>query len=182
MPALCDFFENTLLVFGLTQIFPSVTSMTRALVVPLTAVIGKYLILQKLSWNQIFAMSMAVGGVFLGALVQLQSEVSNEAYNLTLLGLFILTLSAFFQSMETMLENRLFKIEPDLSSFTMQTAVAIWKLIMVVAIVPFVGKIPAPGSMVEGGTMENIERAFDEVGQSETIQFLIAFQVLMCGL
>ena len=51
LPALCDFLENTLLVFGLAQIFPSVASMTRALVVPLTAWIAKYLVTSRLSWN-----------------------------------------------------------------------------------------------------------------------------------
>ena len=50
------------------------------------------------------------------------------------------------------------------------------------AIVPFVGKIPAPGSMVEGGTMENLDRAFEEISQSSAVQLLIALQVLMCGL
>ena len=65
-------------MFGLAQIFPSVASMTRALVVPLTAWIAKYLVYSRLSWNQVSAMSIAVGGVFLGALVQLQSEVTDE--------------------------------------------------------------------------------------------------------
>ena len=82
-------------------------------------------------------------------------------------------MSAFFQAMETMLENRLFKIEPELSAFTMQTAVALWKLIMVVAIVPFVGKIPAPGSLVEGGTMENIGRSIAEISENPTVQLFI---------
>ena len=41
LPAVCDFAENTLLVFGLTAIFPSVTTMSRALVVPITAIISK---------------------------------------------------------------------------------------------------------------------------------------------
>lgn len=125
--------------------------MTRGLVVPLTAVIGKYLILSKLSWNQIGAMSVAVGGVCLGALVNLQSEMDVDEYRLTLFGLFLLGLSAFFQAMETMLENRIFMIEPELTAFTMQTAVALWKLIMVIVMVPFVDKIPVPGSVVEGG-------------------------------
>ena len=75
--------------------------------------------------------------------------------------------------METMLENRLFKIEPELSAFTMQTAVALWKLIMVVAIVPLVGKIPAPGSLVEGGTMENINRSIAEISESPTVQLFM---------
>ena len=82
-------------------------------------------------------------------------------------------MSAFFQAMETMLENRLFKIEPELSAFTMQTAVALWKLIMVVAIVPLVGKIPAPGSLVEGGTMENINRSIAEISESPTVQLFM---------
>lgn len=156
--------------------------MTRALVVPLTAWIGKYFIEQTLSWNQVYSMAVAIGGVFLGALVQLQNEVTDEQYNLTLFGLFILGLSALFQAMETMFENRLFKIEPELSSFTMQTKVALWKLIMVIVVAPFVEIIPAPGSLVEGGKMENPERAIAELGQSTTVQYLIAFQVLMCGL
>ena len=53
---------------------------------------------------------------------------------------------------------------------------------MVMAIIPFVGMIPAPGSMVEGGMMENIDRAIIEIQQSTAIQGLIAFQVLACGL
>ena len=57
----------------------------------------------------------------------------------------------------------MFKIEPELTSFTLQTAVAFWKLIMVVALIPVVGMIPAPGAMVEGGMMENIDRAIEEV-------------------
>ena len=84
--------------------------------------------------------------------------------------------------METMLENRLFKIEPDLTSFTMQTAVALWKLIMVVALVPFMGKIPASGSVVEGGKMENLGRAWDELSQSSNVQWLLTLTVLSCGL
>ena len=53
---------------------------------------------------------------------------------------------------------------------------------MVMAIIPFVGMVPAPGSMVEGGMMENIDRAIIEIKQSPVIQGLIAFQVLACGL
>ena len=77
--------------------------------------------------------------------------------------------------METMFENRLFQIEPDLTSFTMQTAVALWKLIMVLAIIPFVGKIPSPSGMVEGGKMENLNRSFIELSQNHVVQGLIAF-------
>ena len=84
--------------------------------------------------------------------------------------------------METMFENRLFQIEPDLTSFTMQTAVALWKLIMVLVVLPFLGMIPSPTGMVEGGKMENLDRAFAEVAQSPVVQGLIAFQVVACGL
>ena len=80
LPAVCDFAENTLLVFGLTAIFPSVTTMSRALVVPTTAVISKYLILTRLSWNQIGAMTVAIGGVFLAALSQLENEKDDPAH------------------------------------------------------------------------------------------------------
>lgn len=106
----------------------------------------------------------------------MQNEYDDpELYQLTLYGLFLLGMSALLQAMETMLENRLFKIEPDLSSFTMQTAVALWKLIMVLILVPFAGKIPSTTSMVEGGKMENLDRAYTEISESHTIQALIAF-------
>ena len=108
-------------------------------------------------------MTAAILGVFAGALTQLKGELTEEEYDLTLFGLVLLALSALLQAMETMLENRLFVIEPDLSAFTMQTAVALWKLIMVAALVPFMGKIPAPANIVEGGKMENLERTWEEL-------------------
>ena len=107
------------MVFGLTQIFPSVTSMTRALIVPLTVVIGRYLVRHTLSWDMLNGMIIAILGVVLACCVQLQAEMTKAEYNVTMIGLVLLCLSAFFQAMETMLENRLFKIEPELSSFTM---------------------------------------------------------------
>ena len=84
--------------------------------------------------------------------------------------------------METMLENRLFKIEPDLSAFTMQTAVAFWKLVMVILLLPVAEYIPSSSSMVEGGKMENIERAFAEISENKVVFSLISLQVLACGL
>ena len=64
--------------------------------VPLTAWIGRYLVESRLSWNQILAMTVSIGGVFLGAVVQLNEEKTNEEHNLTLIGLLFLSLSAFF--------------------------------------------------------------------------------------
>jgi len=81
-----------------------------------------------------------------------------------------------------MLENRLFKIEPDLSAFTMQTAVAFWKLVMVIVLLPVAGYIPSTSSMVEGNKMENVERAFAEISDNKTVLLLICLQVVACGL
>ena len=50
LPALCDFTENMCLIFGITQIFPSLVSMSRALVLPITALLSKILIKKYFSW------------------------------------------------------------------------------------------------------------------------------------
>ena len=95
-------------------------------------------------------------------------------YEFSLYGLLLLVLSAFLQSMETLLENRLFEIEPDLSAFTMQTAVAFWKLVMVILLFPVAKYIPY--------TSPWLERAFAESTQNKTVFSLICFQVIACGL
>ena len=50
LPALCDFFENMCLIFGITQIFPSLVSMSRALVLPITALFSRFLIRKLFNW------------------------------------------------------------------------------------------------------------------------------------
>ena len=50
LPALCDFFENMCLIFGITQIFPSLVSMSRALVLPITAMLSRFLIRKLFNW------------------------------------------------------------------------------------------------------------------------------------
>ena len=50
LPALCDFFENMCMIFGMTQIFPSLVTMSRALVLPITAVLSRWLIRKYFNW------------------------------------------------------------------------------------------------------------------------------------
>ena len=78
MPALCDFLDSVLMVFGMTQIFTSVTSLTRALVVPITVVIARFLVHHKLSWNMVYGMAVAIIGVVLAASVQLDGEMTKS--------------------------------------------------------------------------------------------------------
>ena len=53
---------------------------------------------------------------------------------------------------------------------------------MVIILIPVAGKIPSTSSMVEGGKMENIQRAIAEISDNKTVLALICFQVIACGL
>ena len=69
IPAACDFFENMALIFGTTQIFPSVVSMSRALVLPITAVLSRCLIRKLFSWQMILALALLLSGMSLATFV-----------------------------------------------------------------------------------------------------------------
>lgn len=78
LPAFCDFTENMLLIFGITQIFPSLVSMSRALVLPITALLSKFLIGKVFSWKMIAALFILLGGMTLATLVQFDGEMSDD--------------------------------------------------------------------------------------------------------
>ena len=67
----------------------------------------------------------------------------------------MLGVSAFIQACETILENHLFTLDPDMSSFYLQSAVASWKVIFTAAILPFCQLIVVPEEYVTGGKFES---------------------------
>ena len=69
LPALCDFTENMCLIFGITQIFPSLVSMSRALVLPITAFLSKFLIKKYFSWQMLLAIAVLLSGMLLATFV-----------------------------------------------------------------------------------------------------------------
>ena len=76
LPALCDFFENMCLIFGITQIFPSLVSMSRALVLPITAMLSRFLIRKLFNWKMITALVILLSGMTLATFVQYEGEMS----------------------------------------------------------------------------------------------------------
>ena len=77
LPAMCDFFENMCLIFGITQIFPSLVSMSRALVLPITVILSRFLIRKLFNWKMITALLILLSGMTLATFVQYEGEMSN---------------------------------------------------------------------------------------------------------
>ena len=69
LPAICDFFENMCLIFGITQIFPSIVTMSRALVLPITALMSRFLIKKLFNWKMIVALVVLISGMALAGFV-----------------------------------------------------------------------------------------------------------------
>lgn len=71
LPALCDFCDIILLNFGLTQISPSVATLLRTLMSPVSALLAYVLLNARFSWSQISAMTLIINGIILGCIVQM---------------------------------------------------------------------------------------------------------------
>lgn len=69
VPALCDWFENMTMIFAVTQIFPSVVTLSRALVLPITAILSKWLIRTVFTWQMIAALILTLGGMTLASYI-----------------------------------------------------------------------------------------------------------------
>ena len=159
LPALCDFTENMCLIFGITQIFPSLVSMSRALVLPITALLSKILIKKYFSWQMLLAIAVLLSGMTLATFVQYEGEMDDAKFKLTTWGIALLCISAFIQALEVIIENRIFIIYPNLSALYLQGAVATWKMIFTILLVPFCGLITVPEQYVTGGKFEDFEVA-----------------------
>ena len=77
---MCDFFENMALIFGITQIFPSLVTMSRALVLPITALLSRILIRKLFNWKMLAALFLMLGGMTLSTFVQYEGEMSNSEF------------------------------------------------------------------------------------------------------
>ena len=91
--------------------------MSRALVLPITALLSKFLIAKVFSWKMIAALAILLGGMSLATLVQFDGEMSDDEFKFTSFGIVLLCASAFIQALEIIIENRLFLEDPSMSSF-----------------------------------------------------------------
>ena len=182
LPAFCDFFENMCLIFGITQIFPSLVTMSRALVLPITAVLSRILIRKLFNWKMIAALCVLLAGMTLATFVQYEGEMSSDEFKLTTVGIVLLCLSATIQSLEIIIENRLFIIDPNMSTFYMFGAVAAWKMIFTVLILPFCSLIKVPEEYVTGGRFESLGPAISLIFRNSSLCWLFIIMSSANGL
>lgn len=98
------------------------------------------------------------------------------------MGMILLGISAFIQSVEIIIENRLFLIDPTMSSFYMFAAVSTWKMIFTILILPFLHLIPVPESYVTGGKLESLGPALKLLFSNSVLIWLFFFMALSNGL
>ena len=121
-PALCDFTEQLLFIFGLSMALPSMSIMTKALALPISAGFSRWAILRlnkTYNWYQITGLICILVSIVWIFLVSIDLKAEWKSQNQGL-GLTLLTLAACFQAFQISLENRIFMIEPDISALTLQ--------------------------------------------------------------
>lgn len=182
LPALCDFMENMCLIFGITQIFPSLVSMSRALVLPITVLLSRILIRKLFNWKMVTALLVLLSGMTLATFVQYEGEMSNDEFELTTVGIILLCISALIQSLEVLIENRLFIVDPSMSAFYLQAAVSTWKMILTILILPFCSMIDVPKEYVTGGKFESFGAAFEVLFANKNLVWLFVLMMFSNGL
>ena len=132
IPALCEFIESMLFIFGLAQLLPSMSMVTKALALPISAIFCRlsFLYINKtFNWRQIVSLTgimLSVAWLTLASLDSAKTRVTSSEIQ----GCVMLCLSACFQAFEVCLEQRLFGIEKELSALRMQQAISIWKIVL----------------------------------------------------
>ena len=136
-PALCDFTQNILFIFGLSMMLPSMSIATKALAWPISAFFCKWSLL-KIRKNFDMKWTMALFGIMISVTIIFFISLSHDIDSDTIqqeqsqtTGLIMLGFSACFQAFEVCLENRLFMIEPDLTALSLQQSISSWKVILV---------------------------------------------------
>ena len=92
----------------------------------------------------LLALAVLLSGMLLATFVQYESEMDDHTFKLTTWGIGLLCLSALIQALEVIIENRIFIIYPKLSAVYLQGAVATWKMIFCILLLPFCGLIEVP--------------------------------------
>ena len=166
--------------------------MSRALVLPITALLSKFLIRKVFSWPMILALFVALvvllsgmgvaTAVQLVIAVQFEDEMSDESFKLTTFGIVLLAISAFIQSLEIIIENHLFLKDPAMSSFYLQMGVATWKLIFAAVLIPFCSLISVPEEYVTGGKFESFGSALSLLFSHSSLIWLFLLMATSNGL
>ena len=129
----------------------------------------------------IAALLTLLAGMGLATYVQFEGEMSSDEFKLTTMGILLLCLSAFIQSLEIIIENRLFQIDPSMSAFYLQGAVACWKMVFTLAVLPFCSMIHVPEEYVTGGRFESIGPALETLFANQTLVWLFVIMMVANG-
>ena len=130
----------------------------------------------------ITALVILLSGMALATFVQYEGEMSDGQFKLTSVGILLLCISALIQSLEIIIENRLFIIDPAISAFYMQAAVSTWKVIFTIVILPFCSIIQVPQEYVTGGKFESFEPALSLLFSNKSLLWLFVLMMLSNGL
>jgi len=107
--------------------------------------------------------------------------MSSDEFKMTTVGILLLCISAFIQSLEAIIEDRIFTIDPNMSAFYLQAAVASWKMVFTAAVLPFVGLIKVPEEYVTGGRFESLGPALDLLFSNSSLLWLFALMMVSNG-
>ena len=130
----------------------------------------------------IAALVLLLSGMTLATIVQYKAEMTTQEFHMTTMAVVLLALSAFIQALEILIENRIFLIDASISAFYLQGAVACWKMIFTIALLPFVGMIRVPEEYVTGGRLESLETAFAVLFANQDLMGLFLLMMLFNGL
>ena len=85
-------------------------------------------------------------------------------------------LSACINALEITVENRLFVIEPELTALGLQSAVAVWKMLLSLLVVLVAQYIHVPKSLDSDGIMADLPHVLKEMSQNNN---LVLFMMCM---
>lgn len=80
---------------------------------------------------------------------------------ITAWGLGMLCASSILQAFQAILEEQIFRLDPELNPLVMGGIEAFWKICLGGVLVPLYRFIPCPDSICEGGRLENLKRSVE---------------------
>ena len=136
--------------------------MSRALVVPFTAICSYLIIDQPFYRQKVMPMTVAVIGVVLGAFADTSSNQAEKGENAGL-GVALLVLSAAVQATQHVLEERLYRKDPKLEPLDLYFIESLWKNALVWLLMPLFAMIPVSTEICSSGVLESNRDAISEV-------------------
>jgi len=99
-------------------------------------------------------------------------------FKATGLGILLLLISACTQATQHVLEERIYRMDPNLSALNMAVMEVLWKNLLVWSTIPIFSKIPVPTNMCSSGVIENNLDAIYEVVHNNKLIHLFVWGVL----